>query len=347
MADNTLTLKFDEASAVALAEKVGKEIVLPIVEGAGKSAYAIAVAHGFKGSEQDWLDSLRGPKGDPGDKGDPFKFSDLTPEQLNALKGKKGDPGNPGSAEKAADLLKQKNVYLPDASVETVLAKLVELLDDTIQVSYKPIEYIQPLVGQSFIDLRGEPHFKVSVDGGEKRVFESDNMRVPIAPFGVANIMVKYYDLADREVGSAEIKGADVTANANDTFEENNVRYALFGRKLEIDVTNYTGTNSLKVLGKWLVTQIDTILIKTSKKVRPVTREESFRDNNNNTIGDIPIVVEHPQNVTFDNGDNISFPIKIGTLQDGVNNVLFQSSRIEWSDREHKYIGTGSAVDHL
>ena len=221
------------------------------------------------------------------------------------------------------------------------------MFGDSINVTYKPIEYIQPLVGQAFIDLRGEPHFKVSVDGGEKRVFESDNMRVPIEPFGVANILVKYYDLADREVGSAEIKGVEVHSNADDTFEENGVRYALFGRKLEIDVTNFTGTNSLKVLGKWLVTQIDSILIKTSKKVSPVTREESFRDTNNNAIGDIPIVVENPQNVTFANYDNLATPIKIGTLQDGVNNVLFQSSRIEWSDREHKYINTGSALDHL
>lgn len=311
MAENTLTLKFD------------KDTILPLFEG------------------------LRGPKGDagnPGETGKAFTYNDFTPEQLAALKGPKGDPG---SAEKAAELLKNKNVYLSDASVGTVLAKLVELLGDTIRVTYKPIEYIQPLVGQEFIDLRGEPHFKVSVDGGEKRVFESDNMRVPIAPFGVANILVKYYDLADREVGSAEIKGADITAIADDTFEENNVRYSLFGRKLEIDVTNYTGTNSLKVLGKWLVTQIDSILIKTSKKVSPVTREESFRDNNNNTIGDIPIVVEKPQNITFTNSDNISFPIKIGTLKDGVNNVLFQTSRIEWSDSKHKYINTGSAVDHL
>ena len=311
MAENTLTLKFD------------KDTILPLFEG------------------------LRGPKGDagnPGETGKAFTYNDFTPEQLAALKGPKGDPG---SAEKAAELLKNKNVYLSDASVGTVLAKLVELLGDTIRVTYKPIEYIQPLVGQEFIDLRGEPHFKVSVDGGEKRVFESDNMRVPIAPFGVANILVKYYDLADREVGSAEIKGAYITAIADDTFEENNVRYSLFGRKLEIDVTNYTGTNSLKVLGKWLVTQIDSILIKTSKKVSPVTREESFRDNNNNTIGDIPIVVEKPQNITFANSDNISFPIKIGTLKDGVNNVLFQTSRIEWSDSKHKYINTGSAVDHL
>lgn len=284
------------------------------------------------------LEGLRGPKGDEGDRG---------PEGPQGKEGKQGPKGEPASAERAAELLKQKNVYLPDASIETVLAKLVELFGDSINVTYKPIEYIQPLVGQEFIDLRGEPHFKVSVDGGEKRVFESDNMRVPIAPFGVANILVKYYDLADREVGSAEIKGVEVHSNADDTFEENNVRYALFGRKLEIDVTNFTGNKYIKMFGKWLVTQIDSVLIKTSKNVNVATMEGSFRDNNNNTIGDIPIVVEHPQNVTFANGDNISSPIKIGTLQDGVNNVLFQSSRIEWSDSKHKYISTGSAVDHL
>ncbi|HEU4769900.1 MAG TPA: hypothetical protein VFS77_21220, partial [Pyrinomonadaceae bacterium] len=31
-----------------------------------RSAYDIAVSNGFKGSEKDWLASLRGPKGDPG-----------------------------------------------------------------------------------------------------------------------------------------------------------------------------------------------------------------------------------------------------------------------------------------
>jgi collagen alpha-1(XXV) chain (CLAC-P) (alzheimer disease amyloid- associated protein) (AMY) [contains: collagen-like alzheimer amyloid plaque component (CLAC)]. len=287
------------------------------------------------------LEGLRGPRGEKGEDGQRGERGEKGEQGL------RGPKGESASAERAAELLKQKNVYLPDASVETVLAKLVELLGDSINVAYKPIEYVQPLLGQAFIDLRGEPHFKVSIDGGEKRVFESDNMRVPIEPFGVANILVKYYDLADREVGSAEIKGVEVHSNADDTFEENNVRYALFGRKLKIDVTNFTGTNSLKVLGKWLVTQIDSILIKTSKKVNPVTREESFRDTNNNAIGDIPIIVENPQNVTFANSDNLATPIKIGTLQDGVSAVRFQSSRIEWSDSAHKYISTGDAVDHL
>ena len=287
------------------------------------------------------LEGLRGPKGEKGEDGQRGERGEKGEQGLI------GPKGEPASAEQAAELLKQKNVYLADSSVETVLAKLVELLGDSINVTYKPIEYIQPLVGQDFIDLRGEPHFKVSVDGGEKHVFESDNMRVPIAPFGVANILVKYYDLADREVGSAEIKGVEVHSNVDDTFEENGVRYALFGRKLEIDVTNFTGTNNLKVLGKWLVTQIDSILIKTSKKVKPVTREGSFRDTNNNAIGYIPIIVENPQNVTFDNRDNLATPIKIGTLQDGVSAVRFQSSRIEWSDSAHKYIGAGDSVDHL
>lgn len=44
------------------------------------------------------LEKLRGPqgtKGDPGPKGEPFRYSDFTQEQLNALKGPKGDKGEP------------------------------------------------------------------------------------------------------------------------------------------------------------------------------------------------------------------------------------------------------------
>lgn len=42
---------------------------------------------------QDQLNSLKGPKGD---KGEPFKYSDFTAEQLMALRGPKGDPGSGG-----------------------------------------------------------------------------------------------------------------------------------------------------------------------------------------------------------------------------------------------------------
>lgn len=49
----------------------------------------------FKYSDftQEQLNALKGPKGD---KGEPFRYSDFTAEQLQALKGPKGDPGSGG-----------------------------------------------------------------------------------------------------------------------------------------------------------------------------------------------------------------------------------------------------------
>ena len=52
----------------------------------------------FKYSDftQDQLNALKGPKGD---KGEPFKYSDFTAEQLLALRGPKGDPGSGGGGQ--------------------------------------------------------------------------------------------------------------------------------------------------------------------------------------------------------------------------------------------------------
>lgn len=281
--NNILTLKLD------------KETTLPLLEGLGKSAYAIAVAHGFKGSEQDWLDSLRGPKGDPGDKGDPFEFSDFTPEQLNALKGKKGDPGDPGSAEKAAELLKNKNVYLPDASVDTVLAKLVEILGDTIHVEFKQLEYFQPVAGQEFLDLKGEPHFKVSVNGGEKRVFESDNMRVPIKAFGGDDIKVSYFDLADREVGVISIKGLESTV-ADDTYTDaTGAKFTKYGKKLVLRLADYSDGFSFNWLGKWTKSDIDVLEIISDTEKQMVDGDSR----NTNKYDGLTFIIKQPQNITF------------------------------------------------
>ena len=57
------------------------------------SAYAIAVKHGYTGTEEDWLASL---KGNTGPKGDAFTYDDFTPEQLAALQGPKGETGAQG-----------------------------------------------------------------------------------------------------------------------------------------------------------------------------------------------------------------------------------------------------------
>lgn len=50
----------------------------------GKSAYTIAIENGFEGTEKEWLSSL---------KGNPFTYSDFTPEQLAQLVGPQGKTG--------------------------------------------------------------------------------------------------------------------------------------------------------------------------------------------------------------------------------------------------------------
>lgn len=281
--NNILTLKFD------------KETTLPLLEGLGKSAYAIAVAHGFKGDEQAWLDSLRGPKGDKGSAEETAQILKKDGEFLKSVKGPKGDAG---SAEKAAELLKNKNVYLPDASVDTVLAKLVEILGDTIHVEFKQLEYFQPVAGQEFLDLKGEPHFKVSVNGGEKRVFESDNMRVPIKAFGEDDIKVSYFDLADREVGVISIKGLETTV-ADDTYTDvTGAEFTKYGKKLVLRLANYNG-DSFNWLGKWDKSTIETLeIISDTKKT---IEDRSF---GTNKYDGLTFIIKKPQNVVLKTVNN-------------------------------------------
>lgn len=277
--NNTFTIKVDEGTTLQLLERLGK------------SAYAIAVAHGFKGDEQAWLDSLRGPKGDKGSAEETAQILKKDGEFLKSVKGPKGDAG---SAEKAAELLKNKNVYLPDSSVDTVLSKLVEILGDTIHVEFKQLEYFQPVAGQEFLDLKGEPHFKVSVNGGEKRVFESDNMRVPIKAFGEDDIRVSYFDLADREVGTISIKGLETTV-ADDTYTDaTGAKFTKFGKKLVLRLADYIGGRSFNWLGKWTKADIDVLEI-----ISDTEKQVVDNDTNTNKYDGLTFIIKQPQNITF------------------------------------------------
>lgn len=69
------------------------------------SAYGIAVKHGYAGTEEEWLESLRGPEGKQGIQGKPgpqgapgtVSFDELTEEQLAMLRGPDGQQGVPGT----------------------------------------------------------------------------------------------------------------------------------------------------------------------------------------------------------------------------------------------------------
>ena len=318
--NNTLTLKFD------------KETTLPLLEGLGKSAFAIAVAHGFKGDEQAWLDSLRGPKGDKGSAEETAQILKKDGEFLKSVKGPKGDEG---SAEKAAELLKNKNVYLPDASVDTVLAKLVEILGDTIHVEFKQLEYFQPVEGQTFLDLKGEPHFKVSVNGGEKRVFESDNMRVPIKAFGQDDISVSYYDLADREVGVISIKGLETTT-ADDTYTDvTGAEFTKYGKKLVLRLANYNG-ESFNWLGKWDKRAIETVEI-----ISNANKTIIDSDYTGNKYDGLTFIIKHPENINFST-ILIQGTITVNTGDRAIR-VTLDNNKIIYNDGVYNKIGIPSA----
>ena len=63
-----MSIKGTAESYVKMRGSLGKPYAI-----VGKSAYEIAVANGFNGTEKEWLDSL---KGEPGDKGDAYVMTE-------------------------------------------------------------------------------------------------------------------------------------------------------------------------------------------------------------------------------------------------------------------------------
>lgn len=231
------------------------------------------------------FEGLRGPRGEKGEDGQRGERGEKGEQGL------RGPKGEPASAERAAELLKQKNVYLADNSVETVLAKLVELLGDTIKVTYKQLEYFQPVQGQTFLDLKGEPHFKVAINGGAKQEFVSDNMRVQIPAFGQDDINCTYYDLADREIGVISIKGLETT-EADETYTDTTgAEFTKYGKKLVLRLANYNG-GTFNWLGKWTKSDIETVeIINNSSKL--------ILDNSKTTnkYDGLTFIIKQPQNL--------------------------------------------------
>ena len=347
--------------------KLDKETTIPLIEGLGKSAYAIAVAHGFRGTEQEWLDSLKGlqgPQGDPGPKGEPFRYEDFTPEQLEALKGPKGPKGDKGedgrdgasaTADNAHQLLLNGNVWCESASVDDVFTAMIGNIGKPFpRTEFKPLTIPSGIQGQQVVVVTGEPHYSVKVVGSDTP-FTLDSTgacSVNIPPLGEDDIKLTYHNFTGAKVGDYKIAGVQIGAPADDTIEVNGSVYKLYGDVLKINVTqnttgNYDGAKFEFIPYQWRSKIINSIQLKSTSVVdlysgrNDAMRIEPIKTNS------IPIYVEDPHMINFHSNDNGVYPtLNIGTLTTGTMQTTYKTTRLSWSDTEHRYLDDGDYATH-
>ena len=352
--------------------KLDKETTIPLIEGLGKSAYAIAVAHGFRGTEQEWLDSLKGlqgPQGDPGPKGEPFRYEDFTPEQLEALKGPKGDKGEDGlsafniaqlngfqgtyvewlkslkgkdgasaTADNAHQLLLQGNVWCESAEIDDVLTAMIGNIGKPFpRTEFKPLTIPSVIKGQQVVSVTGEPHYSVKVLGNDTP-FTLDSTGacpVTIPPLGEDDIKITYHNFTGAKVADYTIKGVS-NEHADAEYTENGIVYKLYGDVLKMNITNNTVNGNFNVNPKrW---KISTMTMYADK---PTVLNLG---DNWNSYG--PYYIETPENVTF-KGFNNNMHITIATSTQGSETMAFDMNIIEWDATNHRYINTGVRNDGL
>ena len=332
--------------------KLDKETTIPLIEGLGKSAYAIAVAHGFRGTEQEWLDSLKGlqgPQGEPGPKGDPFTYADFTAEQLANLKGPKGDKGEDGrdgasaTADNAKALLLQGNVWCESASVDDVLTAMIGNIGKPFpRTEFKPLTIPSVIQGQQVVSVTGEPHYSVKVVGNDTP-FTLDSTgacAVTIPPLGEDDIKLTYHNFTGAKVADYVIKGvSDETADAE--YTENGIVYKLYGDVLKMNITNNTVTGPFNDNPKnWNVKS------KVMYANSPTTLQLGDRPKNYG-----PYMVTTPENITFvgRNSDmRITIATPTGATETGATETItFNYSNVSWGAHNNRYTNGGDINDNF
>lgn len=152
--------------------KVEAEVKATMVGDNGKSAYEIALAHGFVGTEEEWLESLKA------------KMPNLS-GVVSALQG--------------------KNILINSGTLESILTAIVHALVDQ---PYAPLTFNEPRKGDTEIRVSGQDGFKVRVSGSAEAVeIQSGSATIRIQPYGADDIYLEYLNLIDHVIDTVKIKG--------------------------------------------------------------------------------------------------------------------------------------------
>lgn len=285
----------------------------------GDDAYRIAVRNGFLGTEKEWLLTL------------------------------KGQDGKSASAPTARQELLKNNIWCEDETVDSVFTAIIGNWGKPMpRTEFKPMSFVAPVQGQQIVSVAGEPHYKVKVNGYND-TFEIDkdgNGRVQLPnPLAEDDYILEYYNFVNSKVSDTTVTGTTTSGSPDETFEQYGIKYALYGTELHVNVVNISQgwLNNPIFLGKWNSTQVTKILVKVSRPTQlSIRTTDVFR-----SVGSIPILVDHPENLSFQNSDNYANAVNIGSTQYGTTQVYFNSSSIIWDETNHKFISNGQVVDHL
>lgn len=281
----------------------------------GLSAYDIAQLNGFKGSQQEWLDSLK----------------------AGAV------------ADEARTMLLNGNVWCKSNSIADVLAAVISNLGKEFpRTEFKPLTVPTVFRGQRGITVGGEPHYFVKVADMETPFEVGDNGEcvISIDPLGEDDVKLTYHNFMGEKVGDYTIRGiADENATQPDEiYEELGSKYSKYGRKLVINVTNQKTDNdwtqnNFNFFGKWNEQDFDTIEIVTNSKKPQEINVKIDR----NVLPNVPIFVNKPELITFRSllYPNGNTTVNIGTKEYGTNAVKFLKTILEWSVADNRYINTG------
>ena len=182
---------------------------------------------------------------------------------------------------------------------------------------------------------------------------------ISIEPLGVDDVHLTYHNFIGEKVGTSTVQGVTTGEQApDDTFEENGVTFKLYGRKVVINATAYTGNDNsgyyqgepkFNFFGKWNKGDVDTIEIYANKPRVLFLNTSTLALKADDLKGKV-ILVRDPKNISFKTGNgwenNQAFVI--GTLEHGTYQVdISGMNAITWDEATHRYKNTGFFADHL
>lgn len=157
----------------------------------GISAYQIAVNNGFKGTEQEWLESLQGPAGTQGAQG---------PQGETGPAGPQGEPGPQGtSGESAYQAYQSAGGTLPEEEFNSALAKVPDAA--TQYALNSEIERAEEAEKQLQQNIDAEKERAINAESGIQQEIEAEVTRATKAETTLAGAIVQESDRAEAQEG--------------------------------------------------------------------------------------------------------------------------------------------------